>query len=98
MTKRKQKLELTWIGKENRPRLEPRVLVEDPELSYHARERVTENDIFDNILIQGDNLLALKGLEQEYAEKVACVFIDLPYNLHLAQQATEQEFLVDGEQ
>lgn len=69
MTKRKQKLELTWIGKENRPRLEPRVLVEDPEFSYHAPQRVTENDIFDNILIHGDNLLALKALEQEYAGK-----------------------------
>ena len=32
----KQKLELTWIGKENRPRLEPRILLEDPEKSYHA--------------------------------------------------------------
>ena len=27
------KLELTWIGKENRPRLEPRILLEDPEKS-----------------------------------------------------------------
>jgi len=36
MSKRKTKLELTWIGKENRPRLEPRILVEDPEMSYHA--------------------------------------------------------------
>ena len=32
----KTKLELTWIGKENRPRLEPRILLEDPEKSYHA--------------------------------------------------------------
>jgi len=30
----KQKLELTWFGKEKRPRLEPRILVEDPEKSY----------------------------------------------------------------
>ena len=58
MTKRKQKLELTWAGKENRPRLEPRVLVEEPAQSYHAARRVTDNDIFDNILIHGDNLLA----------------------------------------
>ena len=36
MTERKQKLELTWIGKENRPRLEPRILLEDPERSYRA--------------------------------------------------------------
>src|SRR6185437_11340433 len=77
---KKQKLELTWIGKENRPRLEPRILLEDPAKSYHASERVTENDIFDNRLIFGDNLLALKALEQEFAGKVKCVFIDPPYN------------------
>ncbi len=76
----KQKLELTWIGKEKRPRLEPRILLEDSTLSYHAKQRVTENDIFDNRLIFGDNLLALKALEQEFAGKVKCVFIDPPYN------------------
>ena len=63
----KQRLELTWIGKENRPRLEPRILLEDPEKSYHAKQRVTDSDIFDNRLIFGDNLLALKALEQEFA-------------------------------
>jgi adenine-specific DNA-methyltransferase len=76
----KQKLELTWIGKEQRPRLEPRILLEDPHKSYHAQHRVTENDIFDNRLIFGDNLLALKALEQEFSGKVKCVFIDPPYN------------------
>lgn len=76
----KQRLELTWIGKENRPRLEPRILLEDPEKSYHARHRVTEDDIFDNRLIFGDNLLALKALEQEFSGKVKCVYIDPPYN------------------
>lgn len=79
MTK-KQKLELTWIGKEKRPKLEPRILLEDPEKSYHAKQRVSENDIFDNRLVFGDNLLALKALEQEFAGKVKCVFIDPPYN------------------
>lgn len=76
----KQKLELTWIGKENRPKLEPRILLEDPEKSYHAKRRVSENDIFDNRLIFGDNLLALKALEQEFTGKVKCVYIDPPYN------------------
>lgn len=76
----KQKLELTWIGKEKRPKLEPRILLEDPEKSYHAKHRVTEGDIFDNRLIFGDNLLALKALEQEFTGKVKCVFIDPPYN------------------
>lgn len=77
---RKQKLELTWIGKENRPRLEPRVLLEDPAKSYHAPHRVTDRDLFDNRLIFGDNLLALKALEQEFTGKVKCIFIDPPYN------------------
>ena len=77
---KKQKLELTWIGKESRPKLEPRILLEDPEKSYHAKQRVTDHDIFDNRLIFGDNLLALKALEQEFAGKVKCVFIDPPYN------------------
>ncbi|MGH8588167.1 MAG: site-specific DNA-methyltransferase [Gammaproteobacteria bacterium] len=76
----KQKLELTWIGKENRPKLEPRILLEDPTSSYHAKHRVTEHDVFDNRLIFGDNRLALKALETEFAGKVKCVFIDPPYN------------------
>ena len=76
----KQKLELTWIGKDRRPKLEPRILVEGSEKSYHARRRVSDGDIFDNRLIFGDNLLALRALEQEFAGKVKCVFIDPPYN------------------
>jgi adenine-specific DNA-methyltransferase len=80
MVQNRQKLELTWIGKESRPRLEPRILLEEPEKSYHAQHRVTDHDLFDNRLIFGDNLLALKALEQEFAGKIKCVFIDPPYN------------------
>lgn len=80
MKKKKQKLELTWVGKENQPRLESRILLEDPEKSYHTKHRVSDDDIFDNRLIFGDNLLALKALEQEFAGKVKCVYIDPPYN------------------
>lgn len=80
MSDPRQKLELTWIGKENRPQLEPRILLEDEEKSYHAQKRVSEKDIFDNRLIFGDNLLALKALEQEFAGKIKCIFIDPPYN------------------
>jgi adenine-specific DNA-methyltransferase len=58
----KQKLELTWIGKDTRPRLEPRILLQELERSYHAQHRVTSHDIFDNKLIFGDNLLALTDL------------------------------------
>lgn len=78
---KKQKLELTWIGKDKRPRLEPRVLVEDVEKSHHATTRRKDGkDIFDNMLIHGDNLLALKALEQEFTGKVKCVYIDPPFN------------------
>ncbi|MCA9474121.1 MAG: hypothetical protein KC594_18815, partial [Nitrospira sp.] len=80
MTKPRTKLELTWIGKENRPKLEPRILLEDPKKSYHAPHRVTDHDLFDNRLIFGDNLLALKALEQEFAGKIKCIYIDPPYN------------------
>lgn len=76
---KKTKLELTWPGKEERPRLEPRILLEHPERGHHAAAR-REGDLFDNMLIKGDNLLALKALEQDYAGKVKCVYIDPPYN------------------
>lgn len=77
---KKTKLELTWIGKDEEPRLEPRILIEDDQLSYHCNVRHGNNDIFDNKLIFGDNLLALKALEQEYSGKVKCIIIDPPYN------------------
>lgn len=79
MTMKKTKLELTWPGKEERPKLEPRILIEHPEKGYHAATR-RDGDSFDNMLIKGDNLLALKALEADYAGKVKCVFIDPPYN------------------
>lgn len=75
----KQKLELTWIGKHKRPKLEARILLEDPEKSYHAKVR-SESAAFDNRLIFGDNLLALKALEQEFTGKVSCIYIDPPFN------------------
>lgn len=80
MANQRQKLELTWIGKENRPKLEPRILLGDSQFSYHAKLRMSAHDLFDNRLIFGDNLLALKALEADYAGNVKCVFIDPPYN------------------
>ncbi|WP_375653711.1 site-specific DNA-methyltransferase [Bartonella sp. OD88NMGDW] len=80
MSYNKQKLELNWIGKEKRPKLEPRILLEDLEKSYHASHQISSQDIFDNKLIFGDNLLALKALEQECMGKVKCIYIDPPYN------------------
>lgn len=67
MTRPKTRLELTWIGKEHRPKLESRISVEQPDLSCHAARRVPDANIFDNELVHGDNLLAIKPLEQGFA-------------------------------
>lgn len=80
MARIKARLELTWIGKENRPKLEPRILQQGSENSYHAAQRVGKNDLFDNLVIFGDNLLALKSLEQEFTGKIKCIYLDPPYN------------------
>ena len=74
-----KRLELSWLGKEIRPRIEPRILLEDKELSHCAKSK-KKGDIFDNRLIFGDNLLALKALEHEFMGKVKCIYIDPPYN------------------
>ncbi|UPT75012.1 MAG: site-specific DNA-methyltransferase [Elusimicrobiota bacterium] len=76
----KTKLELNWIGKENRPKLEPRILVEEKGKSYHASFRVDGSGGFENRLIFGDNLLALRALEQEFSGKIKCIYIDPPFN------------------
>jgi adenine-specific DNA-methyltransferase len=72
-SKKQQKLELTWIGKGEEPTLEPRILIENPEYSYGDPNT-------ENLLINGDNLLALKALEQDFVGKVKCIYIDPPYN------------------
>lgn len=70
------KLELTWYGKEEPLKIEPRLLIENVKLSYGC-----DNDgITDNMLIHGDNLLALRALEKEYTGKIKCIYIDPPYN------------------
>lgn len=75
----KTKLELTWIGKDKRHRLEPRILIEDSRHSHHASVR-KDGDLFDNVLIRGDNLLALKALQATHFEQVKCIYIDPPFN------------------
>lgn len=79
-----QKLELTWIGKGDEPKLEPRILIENPEYSYGDTTPLSPGrgagGEVSNILIHGDNLLALKALEQDFAGKVKCIYIDPPYN------------------
>lgn len=70
-----KKLELTWYGKDKEINVEPRLLIERPELSNTDEATDTEN-----MLIHGDNLLALKALESKYAGLVKCIYIDPPYN------------------
>lgn len=69
------KLELTWVGKETPIKPEKRLLLQKPELSHSSG-----SGIQDNLLIHGDNLLALKALEKDYSGKVKCIYIDPPYN------------------
>jgi len=68
-----QKLELTWIGKDEEIRVEPRILLNNKELDYGDTKT-------GNMLIHGDNLLALKALEQDFTGRVKCIYIDPPYN------------------
>lgn len=78
------KLELTWIGKdEEQLALEPRLLIYDKEHSYGNVETGTlpnGKPWPGNMLIHGDNLLALKALEEDFAGQVKCIYIDPPYN------------------
>ncbi len=69
------KLELTWYGKDEPIRIEPRILIENADLSNCSGEQDTEN-----MLIHGDNLLALKALENKFAGQIKCIYIDPPYN------------------
>lgn len=67
------RLELTWVGKYEEKVVEPRILLEDNDKSYG-------DPASDNMLIHGDNLIALQALQQNYAGKIKCIFIDPPYN------------------
>lgn len=71
---KKGKLELTWVGKydEEKP-VEPRILLEDTEKSYGDPDS-------ENMLIHGDNLIALQALQQDFAGKIKCIYIDPPFN------------------
>ena len=66
------KLELTWYGKDEPIRVEPRLLIENTALSNTAADPDTQN-----MLIHGDNLLALKALESKFAGQVKCIYIDI---------------------
>ena len=64
------KLELTWVGKYNEQAIEPRILLEDKSKSYG-------DPTSENMLIHGDNLIALQALQQDFAGKVVCIYIDI---------------------
>ena len=81
------KLELTWVGKEKPIKIEPRLLIENTSLSNCTNDPNTEN-----MLIHGDNLLALKSLENKYSGKVKCIYIDPPYNTGSAFEYYDDNF------
>jgi adenine-specific DNA-methyltransferase len=68
---------LSWIGRDavvdHHERVELRTLRELPELACGDASS-------GNLIVQGDNLLALKALLPEYAGKVKCLYVDPPYN------------------
>ena len=70
---KKGKLELTWVGKYEEEKLEPRILIEDKSKSFGDPDT-------ENMLIHGDNLLVLKALENDFSGKIKCIYIDPPYN------------------
>jgi len=84
MTNLKPKLELTWLGKENRPRLEFRILLPGLERSFCVPPRVAAQDIFDHNPIHGDNVLALEALQEELGDRTKCIHIGPPYNTRKA--------------
>lgn len=73
------RLELTWVGKYDIKTVEPRILLEDVDKSYGDPSS-------ENMLIHGDNLIALQALQQEYAGRIKCIYIDPPYNTGSAFQ------------
>lgn len=71
--KKTGRLELTWVGKYDEPTIEPRILLEDKEKSYGDPRS-------ENMLIHGDNLIALQALQQDFSGRIKCIYIDPPYN------------------
>lgn len=78
MSVRTKRLELIWAGKEDRPSLEPRILLSEPSLALASGPGDSRRN--DHFVIEGDNLFALKALEQEFTGRVKCIYIDPPYN------------------
>ena len=83
---KKTKLELTWIGKEHRPRLEPRILLEEADKPHHAAHWVTDRDLFDNCLTLEDKLASQKQIKNVEAQRN-----DKRRSLFAAQDAIDQQ-------
>ena len=73
----KEKYELTWVGKK-----EAIVLANTPtnKTLVPIKEKSVDFDNTKNIYIEGDNLDALKILQESYCNKIKCIYIDPPYN------------------
>jgi site-specific DNA-methyltransferase (adenine-specific)/adenine-specific DNA-methyltransferase len=75
---------LNWIGKEavvkHHKDVPFRLLEPVPELSCHAVRPEPVEAQSGNLIVQGDNLHALKALLPRYAAQVKCIYIDPPYN------------------
>lgn len=67
------KLELTWVGKYDDKVIEPRILLEDISKSYGDPSS-------ENMLIHGDNLIALQALQRDFVGRIKCIYIDPPFN------------------
>ena len=67
------KLELTWVGKYDDKVIESRILMEAVDKSYGDLSS-------ENMLIHGDNLIALQALQQDFSGRIKCIYIDPPYN------------------
>lgn len=73
---------LNWIGKDKvvNHHLEVPFHVLERQYSFDAEGRHVEDNGSENMIIHGDNLLALKSLLPRYEGKIKCIYIDPPYN------------------
>lgn len=73
---------LQWIGKEKvvNHHLKVPYHVLERKYSYDEKGQQEEDNGSENMIIHGDNLLALKSLLPKYEGKVKCIYIDPPYN------------------
>lgn len=97
----KEKYQLTWPGKK-----ESIVTANTSTMNTlrPVREKSVNFDTTENIYIEGDNLEALKILQESYLGKIKCIYIDPPYNTgndfiynDNFNKASKQELLESGQ-